>query len=67
MPKTNSEWWARTLGRNVKRDRETFRMLRRAGWQVVVAWEHECPSTAARRIMAAVGVPRGRGVKPVRK
>lgn len=61
-PKTNREWWARKLEGNVKRDRETVRILQRAGWRVVIAWEHESPLKAARRIMAAVGVRGGREI-----
>jgi DNA mismatch endonuclease, patch repair protein len=53
-PKTNSEWWSVKLARNVERDRETDRRLRRAGWGVVRIWEHEGMEEAALRIKRAV-------------
>jgi DNA mismatch endonuclease (patch repair protein) len=53
-PKTNSEWWATKLARNVERDRETDAHLVELGWQVVRIWEHEDPECAADRVEAAV-------------
>jgi DNA mismatch endonuclease (patch repair protein) len=53
-PKTNSEWWATKLARNVERDRETDAHLADLGWKVVRIWEHEVPECAADRVEAAV-------------
>lgn len=53
-PKTNAEWWAAKLARNVKRDRETDTHLAELGWRVVRVWEHETPESAADLVEAAV-------------
>lgn len=53
-PKTNSDWWADKLRRNVARDRETDDQLSAAGWAVIRVWEHEDPGSAADRIESVV-------------
>lgn len=40
-PKTNSEYWAPKIRRNVERDTETFLRLKSEGWLVIPIWEHE--------------------------
>ena len=57
-PKTNAEWWATKLARNVERDRETDALLAAAGWSVIRVWEHELPGEAADRIQAIVEAAR---------
>nr|WP_274636492.1 very short patch repair endonuclease [Microbacterium bovistercoris] len=54
FPKRNSDYWLPKLQRNVERDRDTDRLLRKAGWIVLRFWEHERPDDVARRIVAAV-------------
>jgi DNA mismatch endonuclease, patch repair protein len=54
VPKANAEWWAAKLARNVARDRDTDRRLKRAGWRVVRVREHESPSAGARRVARLV-------------
>ncbi|HEY3669501.1 MAG TPA: very short patch repair endonuclease [Acidimicrobiia bacterium] len=49
-PKSNSDWWATKLERNSQRDRETAADLDRAGWLLVVVWEHEPVLEAAERV-----------------
>lgn len=39
-PRTNSDYWAPKLARNVERDREHDKALQEAGWTVVRIWEH---------------------------
>lgn len=60
-PKRNAEWWAEKLATNVRRDRETDRLLAEAGWSVVRIWEHETPTAAADRVedvlVSALSVP----------
>jgi len=51
-PKANAEWWRAKLTANQRRDRHTMRVLRAAGWRVVVVWEHEDMERAAARIEA---------------
>jgi DNA mismatch endonuclease (patch repair protein) len=41
VPKDNRAFWKAKLDRNVARDREVNRELRRRGWRVVRVWEHD--------------------------
>jgi DNA mismatch endonuclease (patch repair protein) len=54
LPRANAAWWAEKLRTNRRRDLDTNRRLRKAGWHVERVWEHELPSEAAARIIAAV-------------
>ena len=38
-PKTRTEWWQAKFDGNVERDRRNQRLLRKAGWRVIVVWE----------------------------
>jgi len=40
-PRTNSAYWRLKFARNVVRDIENIRALRRLGWRVLVLWECE--------------------------
>jgi DNA mismatch endonuclease (patch repair protein) len=53
-PKANADWWRDKLESNRRRDADTNRQLRRAGWKVVRVWEHEDPLRASRRVVSAV-------------
>jgi len=56
-PWNNRVFWSAKLGRNVERDRETTRELRRDGWCVLRVWEHEVEKSVdsvLRRIVKAV-------------
>lgn len=50
----NAEFWSEKIDSNVRRDRETDRLLSDAGWLVVRIWEHEDPIRAADQIEAIV-------------
>jgi len=52
--KANAGFWRSKLSENERRDRDTDRRLRRAGWRVVRVWEHEDVRVAARRIAGIV-------------
>ncbi len=54
FPKANAAWWADKLETNRRRDLDTNRRLRRAGWHVERVWEHERPLSAAARVAAVV-------------
>jgi DNA mismatch endonuclease (patch repair protein) len=56
FPKANAAWWANKLKANRRRDADTNRLLRKAGWHVERVWEHESPSVAAARIVAALRI-----------
>jgi DNA mismatch endonuclease (patch repair protein) len=53
-PRNNGEWWAQKLAGNVARDRDTDRVLRDAGWEVIRIWEHESPDAAVRQVVEAL-------------
>jgi len=53
-PKANAERWAVKLARTVERDARNVLALTKAGWEVVVVWEHEDAAEAARRIAERV-------------
>lgn len=50
VPRTNADYWLWKLERNVERDHRNEAALARAGWDLVVVWEHENPMEAADRI-----------------
>jgi DNA mismatch endonuclease (patch repair protein) len=54
FPRANARWWAEKLRANRRRDADTNRRLRLAGWHVERVWEHESPDTAAARVAATV-------------
>ncbi len=39
LPKSNIEYWTKKIARNVERDRQNKRDLKRLGWRVIDAWE----------------------------
>lgn len=39
--KVNRDFWVPKIEKNIKRDKEVNKELRRLGWQVVRCWEHE--------------------------
>ena len=45
MPKSNMTFWQAKFERNVQRDAEVRRALKRLGWRVFVVWECELSST----------------------
>lgn len=53
-PKSNADYWAPKLARNVQRDRDTDAALRSLGWQVLRFWEHQDPMVVATEIANAV-------------
>lgn len=38
-PRSNTEFWREKLGKNVKRDRRNYGLLRQRGWKVLIIWE----------------------------
>jgi DNA mismatch endonuclease (patch repair protein) len=57
VPKANRQWWVEKLAANVRRDRDTDRLLTEAWWMFVRIWEHEDPIDAAKRIARCVRSP----------
>lgn len=54
-PKTNADFWAAKLDRNVARDRRVDTALTENGWAVIRSWEHESPADAADRVLKVLG------------
>jgi len=52
QPKSNRAYWASKRAGNVARDRTNERLLRRAGWKVLVIWE--CETFDPERLTSAV-------------
>jgi DNA mismatch endonuclease (patch repair protein) len=56
----NADFWSEKIESNVRRDRETDRLLADAGWLVLPIWEHDDPIGAADQIEAIVTARRAR-------
>jgi DNA mismatch endonuclease (patch repair protein) len=41
MPKSNISYWAKKISRNIERDKEVTKLLKRKGWKVLRLWEHD--------------------------
>jgi len=41
MPKTNRRYWKCKIKRNIERDKEVTRQLRKEGWKVIRVWEYD--------------------------
>jgi DNA mismatch endonuclease (patch repair protein) len=59
MPAARREFWTAKLSRNVVRDAENRRGLRRAGWRVLVIWECQTRErdVVARKLKRFLGGP----------
>ena len=40
-PKTNTEYWNKKLKRNVEKQKEDIRILKKDGWKINIIWECE--------------------------
>ena len=55
---SRTEWWVAKIQRNMARDQEVTKALRREGWTVIRLWEHDVladTDAAARKVLQAVG------------
>lgn len=57
-PKTRTEFWMAKLEKNVARDQEVAKQLRRLGWRVLVVWECELRATdkLERRLVKSIRI-----------
>jgi DNA mismatch endonuclease (patch repair protein) len=57
VPKTNTEFWLAKVAENRRRDRRVRRLLRVAGWRVVVVWacQTENADRLTRRLATLLG------------
>ena len=54
QPSGNRAFWKKKLARNVERDREVSRALRKAGWTVLRVWECALSRARAGRTLARI-------------
>ena len=53
-PSTNMAYWSEKVQRNQRRDEDTAKQLREAGWILEVVWEHEDMVAASYRVAIIV-------------
>lgn len=51
LPKTNTEFWEKKIGRNKERDKEEQKQLATMGWHVIVVWECELKTDKRERTL----------------
>lgn len=49
VPVNNREYWVEKISRNRSRDKKTKRLLRAAGWDVLIVWECQAKNISALR------------------
>ncbi len=69
VPKTNTEFWLAKVAENRARDRRVRRLLRTAGWRVVVVWacETENAEKLTARLAAALPPPSNPPPRPAKR
>jgi len=63
-PKSNQDYWLPKLAANRERDQRQSAKLRRAGWQVIRVWEHDCLPPDRRVVKRIVDAVRSRQSNP---
>lgn len=63
---TNAGFWAEKVETNRRRDRDTDRRLREAGWVSIRVWEHRDPLQAAAEVREVVAARRSTARSGVR-
>jgi DNA mismatch endonuclease (patch repair protein) len=53
-PKANAQFWRDKIDANRRRDADTSKRLKTAGWLVVRAWEHDDPGQVAEQLRSIV-------------
>ena len=54
IPKSNRRFWIEKIKRNMERDRQEYKALHDAGWQVVVIWECQLKKNVIEETMHGV-------------
>jgi DNA mismatch endonuclease, patch repair protein len=65
-PKNNAAWWRAKILANQRRDRDSTKQLRLAGWHVIRIWEHASTNDAATMVARALETRRSRGARKKR-
>ncbi|MBQ9030703.1 MAG: DNA mismatch endonuclease Vsr [Parasporobacterium sp.] len=47
LPKSNLEYWAPKIQKNIERDQDNYKKLRNMGWKVIIVWECELKKKVA--------------------
>ena len=55
VPKSNTDFWIAKVHRNRERDRQEYKTLHDAGWQVIVIWECQLKKSAIEETMRNIG------------
>ena len=58
LPKSNKKYWEQKVRRNLERDQETQRLLRKRGWKVLVFWEHQNSEACSQVVVDSVQLRR---------
>lgn len=58
VPKTNTEFWQEKFDANVRRDKKNYRLLRTAGWRVVVLWQCQVRTEEAATVLLKKKFPK---------
>jgi len=61
FPRSNQGYWLPKLAENRDRDKRQSVRLRKAGWKVIRAWEHDCLQPASRVVARIVSACRRGG------
>ena len=54
LPATNTEYWRKKFAKNIDRDNDTHRILRKAGWRHIVVWECQIKAITARWLLRKI-------------
>jgi DNA mismatch endonuclease (patch repair protein) len=50
-PRSNTAYWRKKIARNIERDQEVNRELKKRGWRVFRIWEHELTLKHRKRLL----------------
>jgi len=67
VPETHREYWSEKIDRNMRRDLDTDRRLRKEGWVSIRIWEHDDPEEAAAKVADVVSVRSRSSSSPLRR
>lgn len=56
VPKSNSDFWREKINRNIKRQKESIRKLKKLGCTVRVVWEHSLKNTDMGKLLVKNGM-----------
>lgn len=54
LPATNTDYWENKLSKNIARDKEIKKVLRKVGWRTLTVWECQLDSMTEKRLLSKV-------------